>query len=58
MGGIVKLPPEMFIPGRVYGPEWSLENVARRLRLEAGRGFLRGTDLKENGGRKESHRRV
>lgn len=43
----MKLPLEMFIPGRVYGPEWSLENVARRLIFEANRGFLRGVNLKE-----------
>ena len=44
----INLPPEVFIPGRVYGHEWSLENVARRLRFEAGRGFLRGVDFKED----------
>jgi hypothetical protein len=44
----MKLPSEAFIPGRVYGPEWSLENVARRLRFEAARGFLRGVDLEED----------
>ena len=42
----VNLPPEAFIPGRIYGPEWSLENVARRLRFEADRDFLRGIDPK------------
>ena len=42
----ISLPPEAFRPGRIYGPEWSLENVARRLRFEADRGFLRGVDLK------------
>jgi hypothetical protein len=40
------LPPEMFHPGRIYGPGWSIENVARRLRFEADRGFLRGVDFK------------
>jgi hypothetical protein len=40
------LPPEAHIPGRIYGPEWSIENVARRLRFEADRGLLRGIDVK------------
>lgn len=43
----LKLPPEAFVPGRVYGLEWPLETVARRLRFEADRGFLRGVDLRE-----------
>lgn len=44
----IKLPPEALIPGRIYGPEWSIENVARRLRFEANRGFLWGIDMKED----------
>jgi hypothetical protein len=32
--------------GRLYGREWSLENVARLLRYHAGRGFLLGQDPK------------
>jgi hypothetical protein len=39
---------EALLPGRIYGPEWSIENVARRLRFEAERGSLRGVDLKED----------
>ena len=44
----MNLPFEMTLPGRIYGPEWSIENVARRLRFEAGRGALRGKDMKED----------
>jgi transcriptional regulator with XRE-family HTH domain len=44
----MNLHPQIFIPSRVYGPEYSLEDVARRLRREADRGFLRGVDFRED----------
>lgn len=44
----MKLPVEATFPGRVYGPEWSIDNVARRLRFEAEHGFLSGQDLKQD----------
>jgi hypothetical protein len=43
----IELPFQAQIPGRIYGDEWSIENVARHLRFEAGRGFLRGVDFIE-----------
>jgi len=42
----IDLPPEAFVRGRVYGHQWSLENVARLLRFHASRGFLTGRDLR------------
>jgi hypothetical protein len=44
----ITVPSEMIFPGRVYGTEWSIENVARRLRSEAVHGFLGGFDLRED----------
>jgi len=44
----IAMPPETMFPGRVYGTEWSIENVAHRVRSKAVHGFLRGVDLRED----------
>jgi hypothetical protein len=42
----MKLPSEALLPGRIYGPEWTIENVAKLLRFHANRGMFRGLDMR------------